>query len=117
MDEREFDEKTLATLYYFEPDINGGKYNVYTIYDWLTQIYEGTREPSKDEFDSDYKERFRELKRTKSYTKVEELAYFNDKEGKVRFEIDNLLEVLIELRVERYQYFILFLHRRSLQRI
>lgn len=90
MDEREFDEKTLATLYYFEPDINGGKYNVYTIYDWLTQIYEGMREPSKDEFDSDYKERFRELKRTKSYTKAEELAYFNDKEGKVRFEIDNL---------------------------
>lgn len=90
MDEREFDEKTLAILYYFEPDIKGGKYNVYTIYDWLTQIYEGMREPSKDEFDSDYKERFRELKRTKSYTKAEELAYFNDKEGKVRFEIDNL---------------------------
>ena len=92
IDEREFDKETLTQLYYFVPDINDGKYNIYTVYDWLTQIYEGKKEPSNDEFDSDYREKLRELKRTKSFTKAEEAEYFNDTKSKVKFEMNNLFQ-------------------------
>ena len=47
IDEREFDKETLTQLYYFVPDINDGKYNIYTVYDWLTQIYEGKKRTFK----------------------------------------------------------------------
>ena len=28
--------------------------NVYTVYDWLVQIYQGKKEPSRNEFDQDF---------------------------------------------------------------
>ncbi len=93
MEEREFDRETLAELYYFKPERGTVAYHVYTIYEWLCAIYEGKREPSKNEYDSDYKEQFRELKKSRPFTKAEENAYFSDQDAKVRFEIENMMRV------------------------
>lgn len=63
---------------------------VFTIRQWLRAIYEGRREPSKNEFDLDYIEEFRELKRTEKFTDAQEKEYLNDKKRKIRFEIKNM---------------------------
>ena len=38
MDEKEFDKKGLAELYYFKPDLSGTGFSIYTVYGWLKAI-------------------------------------------------------------------------------
>ncbi len=63
---------------------------IFTIRQWLSAIYAGRREPSKNEFDLDYVEEFRELKKTEKFTEAQEREYLNDRKKKVRFEIRNM---------------------------
>lgn len=63
---------------------------VFTIRQWLTAIYEGRRKPSKNSFDLDYVDAFREKKKTEHFTEEEERAYMNDRKGMVSFEIRNM---------------------------
>lgn len=66
---------------------------VFTIRQWLSAIYNGRREPSKNEFDLDYVEEFRERKKTEKFTEAQEKAYMNDQTQKVCFEIRNMFVV------------------------
>lgn len=66
-----------------------GKYKVFTISQWLHQIYTGQREPSRDELGRDYKEFLQEFKKKRSVSPEEEREYHNDMMRKVRFEIKN----------------------------
>lgn len=95
MDEKLFDKNTLVALYYIKDDAESmtSGINVYTIRQWLHLIYIGEKEPSKNEFDMDYEENFRELKRTQKFTAEEEKKYFEDYEGKVKYEIANMFKV------------------------
>ncbi len=93
MDEKIFQEKDLIALYSCQMQLEKAaemKYNVYTIYQWLQAIYSGKKEPSKNEFDMDYREVFLDMKRTRRFTPGEEAAYFADSQGKLRFEIKNM---------------------------
>ena len=81
----EEDLRTLLSL----PDIGAGDLDchVYTMADWLREIYEGRKLPSKDEFDEDYEEHVR-----KDHAKdkmAAELA-MGDRDAKLHFEVDNL---------------------------
>lgn len=66
--------------------------HVYTIYEWLLSIYRGEREPSKNEFDQDYRAYLMEMRKngelTAEQVKVEEANC----EKKVLFEIRNLFQ-------------------------
>ncbi|MCR4604696.1 MAG: hypothetical protein K5639_01725 [Eubacterium sp.] len=82
----EDDLKTLVTL----PEIGAGELDchVYTMAEWLREIYEGRKLPSKDEFDEDYEEHMR-----KEVPKGDKLAFpkaMADGKAKMHFEIDKL---------------------------
>lgn len=93
MDEKFFNKETLVDLYYYRPHTESEKYHIFTIYEWLMAIYNGKREPSKNEYDLDYKENLRELKKSRQFTTQEENEYLTDQDNKVRFEIQNLLRI------------------------
>lgn len=92
MDEHMFDKDKLIGLYFTRQDKYAGKVCVYSIRQWLQAIYYGEKEPSKNEFDLDYEENFRELKKTQKFTAEEERAYFEDNKGKVHYEIVNMFK-------------------------
>ena len=70
-----------------------GEYKVHTISQWLHLIYEGEREPSRDELGRDYKEFLQEFKKKRSISYEEEMEYYNDRMRKVRFEIKNFFRI------------------------
>lgn len=92
MDEDMFEKDRLVELYYTRRIKYEGKLSVYTVRQWLQAIYSGEKEPSKNEFDLDYDENFRELKKTQKFTPEEESNYFSDKKGKVHYEIVNMFK-------------------------
>lgn len=105
MDEKEFDKDMLAELYYFKPDLSGSKYQMFTIFEWLKAIYEGRREPSKDEFDKDYKETVRQEKAMRHLSAAEESKMLADQTAKVQFEIHNLFKVINRLTTNEITIF------------
>jgi hypothetical protein len=105
LDEKEFDDETLAQLYYFNSDLGGTKYNIYTIYDWLMAVYEGKREPSKDEFDMDYRETVRTKKAQEHLSQADENAMLSDQTAKVHFEIKNMFRVVNRLTTNEITIF------------
>lgn len=66
--------------------------NIFTIYEWLKNIYEGTREPSRNEFDLDYRGYLAEQRRQGEITEEQLLAYRDDNKRKVEFEIRNMFQ-------------------------
>lgn len=105
MDEKEFDKKGLAELYYFKPDLSGTGFSIYTVYGWLKAIYEGKREPSKDEFDQDYKENVRKEKALHHLSAAEETKMLSDQTAKVQFEIRNMFKVINRLTTNEITIF------------
>lgn len=63
---------------------------VYSYYEWLKAIYEGKKEPSRNEFDLDYTAYLHEEKRMGRISQEEESALINDNSNKVRYEIQNV---------------------------
>jgi len=63
---------------------------IYTIPEWLKEIYEGRKEPSRNSFEQDYRDVLREQKRTGDITESQEKEYLEDGRRKVIFEIYNM---------------------------
>ena len=59
--------------------------------EWLREIYEGRKNPSKDEFDTDYEETIRKQVHEKKLTKTEGDDAFHDAAKRLHFEVENLL--------------------------
>lgn len=64
--------------------------NVYTFYDWLNAIYDGKKEPSRNEFDEDYTDFIHKQKISKKITVAEETALLADVHKKVEYELANV---------------------------
>ena len=64
---------------------------VYTVYEWLTAIYEGRKVPSRNEFDNDYPAYVRELKQRGDIAPGDEERLLNDKKEQVLFELNNMI--------------------------
>lgn len=92
VDERFLTESQLVHLFYSKRDENKSDYRIYTIREWLQEIYNDNAEPSKNEFDLDYIGVLREKKRTHHVSEAEEKAYLSDMKGKVSFEINNMFK-------------------------
>ena len=63
---------------------------VYTFAEWLREIYEGRKNPSKSEYDMDYEETLRTQHREGKLSDDEYEDALDSNEEKVRFEITNL---------------------------
>lgn len=64
--------------------------NIYPIYDWLLAIYKGEKEPSRNEFDMNYKQNLVERRRLGEITEEQMKALENNQVEKVCFEIRNM---------------------------
>ncbi|PXV93477.1 hypothetical protein C8E03_102245 [Lachnotalea glycerini] len=93
VDERFVTESQLLQLIYYKRDDTKSEYPIYSMKEWLQEIYHGKAEPSKNEFDLDYIGVLREKKKTHHVSEAEEKAYMSDIDGRVRFEITNMFRV------------------------
>lgn len=64
--------------------------HIFTVYEWLCNIYWGKVEPSRNEFDMDYKGYLMDQRRLGEITAEEFDYYQNDLRMKVKFEINNM---------------------------
>lgn len=64
---------------------------VYTMEEWLREIYVGRKNPSKDEFDMDFEEHIRKQVQEGKLDKGAQESAFQDPDSRLHFEVDNLL--------------------------
>lgn len=64
--------------------------NLFTIPEWLTAVYTGKREPSKNEFDMEYMDTLREQKKLGEISAEEERRRANDQMMKLEYELHNM---------------------------
>lgn len=77
------------------------KRKVYTAYEWFTAIYKGEKEPSRNEFDSDFPAYLREQKMSGNITAADEARMQNDPMEKVLFEIRNMFPTVNKITFGR----------------
>ena len=64
--------------------------HVYTIFTWLKAVYNGEKEPSKNEFDLDYPAYIADQRKSGAVRADEVQALLNNQEEKLKFEIKNM---------------------------
>lgn len=79
--------------------------NVYTVYEWLRAIYDGKKEPSRNEFDTDYTGYIHELKVTGKITPAQEIQLADDSSKKVIFELENMFPLVNKITFGRLTTF------------
>ncbi|MBO5227613.1 MAG: hypothetical protein J6B39_01290 [Lachnospiraceae bacterium] len=89
VDENLVSEAQLEELYNLNLKQSDDTFKVYTMYEWLLDIYKGNQEPSRNEFDVDYNGMVRERKRAEKLNETQVANLLSDKKGKVRYEIQN----------------------------
>lgn len=91
IDEKLLTQEQCIELYFLGDESSGkGPCKVFNMKEWLTEIYEGRREPSKSEFDLDYAENLRDIKKRQNVTKEEERDYLTNPLKKLEYEIKNV---------------------------
>lgn len=78
---------------------------VYTIYEWLRAIYQGSKLPSRNEFDTDYEAHLREMRVSGKITTETEQKLLRDNGQKVLFELENLFPVVNKITFGRLSTF------------
>ncbi len=66
------------------------EFGVYTFYHWLRAIYNGDKNPSRNEFDEDFFDNINKQKATGKLTEAQANEMKNDAMLKVKFEVENL---------------------------
>ena len=99
-------------LLYFMPDDEADDvpYMVYDIKKWLTLIYEGKKEPSKNEFDLDYTEYLADMKRQGKLTENEYNLWLSDSEKRLEYEINNMFRYNNRITNGQISTFVPILH-------
>ncbi len=62
--------------------------HIYPLFFWLKEIYEGRKEPSRNEFDEEYSDALHQLKLKGSITAAEEQEFLNNTLRKVEYELN-----------------------------
>jgi CRP-like cAMP-binding protein len=90
-DERLMPKEQLLSLYYLEEEKSqDSEIHIYNIKEWLTLVYEGKKQPSKNEFDLDYTEMLASLKKQGGFSEKELLEWSVNPEKKLEYEIQNM---------------------------
>ena len=90
-------------------DVGNASCLVYDMKQWLTEIIEGRKEPSKSEFDLDYAESLRDRKRTGELSEEQVNALAEDKNAKFEFEVDNMFKANHRILYGQVSAFVPFL--------
>ncbi|MBR2410056.1 MAG: cyclic nucleotide-binding domain-containing protein [Lachnospiraceae bacterium] len=88
--------------------------HIFSIREWLSWVYEGKREPSKNEFDQEYTEMLRDLRKSGQITEEEERAKLKDYDERLHYEIQNLFRYNHRLVNGQLSIFVPFLYEELL---
>lgn len=86
---------------------------VYDMKEWLTLILTGKKEPSKSEFDLDYDENLRDMRKTGQITVEQQQALTNDRNAKFEYEVKNMFKTNHRLVFSQVSAFVPFLFTES----
>ncbi len=89
-DERLLSKEQLLSLCFLEDVPNPGPCQVYNIKEWLTLIYQGKKDPSKNEFDMEYPEHIASLRKQGRLSEKEAREWLTNPECKLDYEIQNM---------------------------
>jgi len=78
---------------------------IYTFYHWLMAIFEGKKEPSRNEFDQDYSDYIHKQKLNGNITDAEVKALENSPMGKVNYELRNMFPQVNKISFGRLSIF------------
>lgn len=89
---------------------------LYTLVEWLTAIYNGQKEPSRDDFDMDYTAYIREKRQAGKIDTKEEARLLTDVEAKLRFELENVIPIVNKVTFGRISTFCPLFSEHNVQR-
>lgn len=93
-------------LYSIVDDYHGdSKHGIYTFYEWLLAIFQGKREPSRNEFDVDYNAYIHEMKVTGQITPDVERRMLHDPAQKAMYELHNMFPTVNKITFGRISTF------------
>ncbi len=78
---------------------------IYSMFEWLLDIYNGKKDPCRNEFETDYADYLHEEMRNKRISKEEEASLFKDPEGRVRYELENVFPTVNKTTTGRISTF------------
>ncbi|MBE5965726.1 MAG: hypothetical protein E7255_01955 [Lachnospiraceae bacterium] len=110
-DERLLTNEQLLSLYFLKETPYNGLCGVYNIKEWLTLIYEGRKDPSKNEFDMEYPEYVRSLRKQGKLTEEEGKDWLVNPIRKVEYEIQNMFRYNNRTTNGQISIFVPVLHR------
>lgn len=106
VDEQLAGADNCARLAHFAEQLAGASSGyVYTLYDWLKAIYEGKKEPSRNEFDEDYTDHLHKLKLSGKISDKEEASLASDMRKKVEYELKNMFPTVNKMTFGRISTF------------
>ncbi len=112
VDERLLTNEQMLSVYFLkDEDANQGPCKVYNIKSWLTMIYEGKKEPSKNEFDLEYPEYLASLRKQNQITEKEVALQLTDPLKKLQYEIQNMFRYNNRTTNGQISSFVPFLHK------
>lgn len=79
--------------------------HVYTVYEWMKAIYNGEKEPSRNEFDADFPAYVHELKTSGKITAQMEKEMADDNREKLLFELNNMFPLVNKMTFGRISAF------------
>lgn len=92
IDERLLKKEQLMFLCSIQEEEQSEPCHVYTLCEWLEQIRTGKKDPSKSDFDEDYIEYLRNLKKQGEITEEEQTVLLHDANKRVEYEVMNLFK-------------------------
>lgn len=90
-----------------------GSCAVYDMKEWLTLILKGEKEPSKSEFDMDYDENLRDMRKTGQITVEQQQAMSGDLKAKFAYEVQNMFRTNHRIVFGQVTAFVPFLFTES----
>ena len=79
------------------------QHQIYLFYDWLKLIYNGEKQPRRDEFDQDYPAHIQTQVNDGKLSKAEAAELLHDTMHKVEFELDNMFITAVKMTYGRLQ--------------
>lgn len=111
LSEKLLSQELREELLNFDRNVHSqGDCQVYDMKEWLTAIYAGDKEPSKNDFDQDYQEYLREQKKNGAITVEEQRAMEQDQGAKLHYEIQNMFRSNHRLLSGQTSTFVPFLY-------
>jgi len=91
LEEKLLTEEELTSLVSIEKPVSSGPCQVYTVREWLTRVYNGLEEPSRNDMGLDFAEHLREQKKQGKLNDAEIKSMMSDGSKKLHYEIREVL--------------------------